>query len=207
MVSVSQEFNMMLKPGQRHVSLKSMNIFLKRVSGFGETQHTHFRHGAKLLTRSMCLDSWGNMSLTVQRPEKDTWDDTLYNYHVSKVHIWSEHCMGFIKGWWSSLRGLHIQINEIAHIHFASLWITSCIILHTFTIWHEAGPEMSNDEFYSEGIQIMEEEKKLEVTRKAAAEARAATDEGQWEAARDIDLLEGKLMREYLKKELFAALY
>lgn len=38
---------------------------------------------------------------------------------------------------------------------------------------------MSNDEFYSEGIQIMEEEKKLEVTRKAAAEARAATDEGQ----------------------------
>jgi len=87
--------------------------------------------------------------------------------------------MGFIKGRWSSLCGLCILINESAHIHFASLWITSCIILHTFAIRHEAGLEMSSDKFYLEGIRIMEEEKKLEVTRKAAAEARAATDEGQ----------------------------
>jgi len=66
---------------------------------------------------------------------------------------------------------------------------------------------MSSDEFYLEGIWIMEEEKRLEVARKAAAEARAATDEGNREAARDIELLKGKLMRENLKKELFSALY
>jgi hypothetical protein len=41
---------------------------------------------------------------------------------------------------------------------------------------------MSSDKFYLEGIRIME-------------------------ASRDVDLLEGKLMREHLKKELFAALY
>jgi hypothetical protein len=53
----------------------------------------------------------------------------------------------------------------------------------------------------------VEEEKKLEVARKVAAEARAATDEGHQEAARNIDLLKGKLKRENLKKELFSALY
>ena len=53
----------------------------------------------------------------------------------------------------------------------------------------------------------MEEEKRLEVAQKAAAKARAATDEGHREAARDIELLKAKLMRENLKKELFSALY
>ena len=71
----------------------------------------------------------------------------------------------------------------------------------------EAGLEMSTDKFYLEGVQIMEEERILVAAQKAAAETRAATDEVEQEAARDIDLLEGKLVRESLKKELFAALY
>ena len=71
----------------------------------------------------------------------------------------------------------------------------------------EAGLEMSTNEFYLEGVWIMEEERILVVAQKAAAETRAAADEVEWEAARDIDLLEGKLMRECLKKELFATLY
>jgi len=115
--------------------------------------------------------------------------------------------MGFIKGRWSSLRGLRILINESAHIHFASLWITSCVVLHTFAMRHEAGLDMSSDEFYLEGIRIMEEERVLGAAQMAAAEERAATDEEQREASRDVDLLEGKLMREHLKKELFAVLY
>ena len=115
--------------------------------------------------------------------------------------------MGFIKGRWSSLRGLRILINESAHIHFASLWITSCIVLHTFAMRHEAGLELSSDEFYLEGVRIMEEERILGVAQKAAAETRATVNEEQREANREIDLLEGKLMRENLKKELFEALY
>ena len=198
---------MMPQPGQRHGCLKSMKFCLPEVSGFGGTQHIHFRNGAKLPTKSMCLTVQNSPSLMMQRPEKDTRDNTLYNYHVSKVHIRLEHCMGFIKGQWSSLYGLQIQINESAHIHFASLWITSCIILHTFAMCCEAGLEMSTDKFYLEGVQIMEEERILVAAQKAAAETRAATDEVEQEAARDIDLLEGKLVRECLKKELFAALY
>jgi len=72
---------------------------------------------------------------------------------------------------------------------------------------HEAGLDMSSDEFYLEGIRIMEEEQVLGAAQMATAEERAATDEEQREASRDVDLLEGKLMREHLKKELFAALY
>jgi hypothetical protein len=115
--------------------------------------------------------------------------------------------MGFIKGRWSSLCGLRIMINESAHIHFVSLWITSCIILHTFAMRHEGGLELSSDEFYLEGLRIMEEERLSGAAQKVAAEERAAADEQQREATRDIELLEGKLMRENLKKELFVALY
>ena len=132
---VSLEVNMMPQLGKQHGCLKSMKIFLTKMNGCGETQHTHFKNGVKLLTKSMYLSGIPSCSsLTVRRPEKDTQDNTLYNYHVSKVQIHSEHCMGFIKGRWSSLCGLQIMINESAHIHFASLWITSCIILHTFAM-------------------------------------------------------------------------
>ena len=72
---------------------------------------------------------------------------------------------------------------------------------------HEAGLELSSDEFYLEGVRIMEEERILGVAQKAAAETRATVNEEQREANREIDLLEGKLMRENLKKELFKALY
>jgi hypothetical protein len=74
--------------------------------------------------------------------------------------------MGFIKGRWSSLCGLQILINESAHIHFASLWITSCIVLHTFVMQHEVGLELTIDEFHLEGVQIMEEEKILGVAQR-----------------------------------------
>ena len=53
----------------------------------------------------------------------------------------------------------------------------------------------------------MEEERLLGAAQKAAAEERAASDKQQRRATRDIELLEGKLMRENLKKELFVALY
>jgi hypothetical protein len=45
------------------------------------------------------------------------------------------------------------------------------------------------------------------VQLKRCAEERAAADKQQCEATRDIELLEGKSMRENMKKELFVALY
>jgi hypothetical protein len=67
---------------------------------------------------------------------------------------------------------------------------------------HEAGVDMSTDEFYLEGIRIMAEEAKIRTMQKATA----VEEEEQLQASRDVGLLEGKLKREKLKKNLFAHL-
>lgn len=66
---------------------------------------------------------------------------------------------------------------------------------------------MSSDEFFLEGLKIMAEEKTLHETQRAAREEQAALDEVAREASRDIELMEGKLKRENLKRDLFAYLY
>ena len=115
--------------------------------------------------------------------------------------------MGFLKGQWSSLCGLRISINESAPIHYASLWITSCIILHIFAIRQEARLDISTNEFYLEGLHIVEEERVVIAAQRAAAENRAVANENEWDGFREVELLEGKLKQEDLKKELFAHLY
>lgn len=146
------------------------------------------------------------MLTSIYRPEKDSAENTTFNYHVSRVRVRSEHCVGFLKGRWSSLRGLRIQINESAHLHFASLWITTCIILHCFAMQYERGEDIQSDQFYLDGIRIMQEEATKRAARKAAEEEHAADMERVREADRDIELLEGRIKREDLKKELFAYL-
>ncbi|KAJ3502372.1 hypothetical protein NLJ89_g8916 [Agrocybe chaxingu] len=65
-----------------------------------------------------------------KKPEKLTWDNTTHNYHVSAVRVCSEHCVGYLKGRWSSLRGLRVAINNSAGLQYATLWIIACIHLH-----------------------------------------------------------------------------
>ncbi|KAF9235925.1 hypothetical protein BU15DRAFT_18629, partial [Melanogaster broomeanus] len=60
-----------------------------------------------------------------------------YNYYVSKVHIRSEHAIGYLKGTWQSLRGLRVRLDHEAHIQYACLWIITCIHLHSFTLGHQ----------------------------------------------------------------------
>ncbi|KAH9969955.1 hypothetical protein BJV74DRAFT_784654 [Russula compacta] len=76
------------------------------------------------------------------RPEKDTEENTHYNYYVLKVQICSEHCIGFLKGRWSSLRGLRIYINDKRGLHYAILWITACILLHVLLSIMKAQPSL-----------------------------------------------------------------
>ena len=66
---------------------------------------------------------------------------------------------------------------------------------------------MSTDEFYLEGLRIVEEERASGAAQQAAAEDRAVGNESEREALREVELLEGKLKCEALKKELFAYLY
>ena len=68
--------------------------------------------------------------------------------------------MGFLKGRWSSLRGLRVHINDEDSLQFASLWITACIHLHTFAMDHKDAQFVTRDRFYKLGRKIMKREKR-----------------------------------------------
>jgi hypothetical protein len=91
-------------------------------------------------------------------------------------------------------------------VQYASLWITSCIILHAFAMDHEADGRVPRDGFFREGCKIMESERREHDVRPAEMEEQMAREAEDGEEGREIELLEGRLKREELKKELFAEL-
>ena len=58
--------------------------------------------------------------------------NTEFNLHVSRLHIRSEHTIGFLKGQFPSLKGLWLQINHADMHHVATYWISACIAVHAF---------------------------------------------------------------------------
>jgi hypothetical protein len=97
-------------------------------------------------------------------------------------------------------------------MQFAALWVTACIAVHSFAMDHEDGSKVTNDDFYIQGLGIMQAEKAAKEAELLAEEqardaARAA---GQYvdvemvedQGDRDLNLLEGRLKREELKKAL-----
>lgn len=75
------------------------------------------------------------------------------------------------------VEGLRISINEPSHIWFATLWITACITLHNFAMCHEAGSDLSTDEFFISGQAVLEEERVAARVRAEQEEIRAGRDE------------------------------
>ena len=135
------------------------------------------------------------------RPEKETEENTKYYYYLSKVHIQSEHCMGFLKGHWSLLWGLSVKIHDEEGVHYAALWIIACIHLHAFSLDHEDNEFITKAQFYKEGHKIMQREqhhRNRERENKDKIGVMEADNEDE-----DIELLEGKLRWEELKKGLF----
>ena len=92
---------------------------------------------------------------------------------------------------------------------FAALWVTACIAVHSFAMDHEDGSIVANDNFYIQGLGIMQAEKVAKEAELLAEEARDAAAAGQNvdvemvdQDDRDLNLLEGRLRREELKKAL-----
>src|SRR5882672_5701209 len=129
-----------------------------------------------------------------------------YNYYVSRVCVRSEHCIGFLKGRWSSLQGLRILINTPDHIQFVCLWIISCIVLHSFAMDYEIGRDLTTDEFFQEGMRLMEDERIQRGNHLPSKEAHVSDTDHAHEASHDIKLLEGRLVRERLKRSLMSAI-
>jgi len=60
--------------------------------------------------------------------------NTFFDMLVAHLHVWSEHCMGALKGHFQSLCGLQISINSKKEHYLACHWITIAIILHNLVI-------------------------------------------------------------------------
>ena len=90
------------QPSQRHISIRSMEFYLRQMSGFLLILHILSMIDVKLYTKSKSYIS--NMKIThCKRPDSDMEENTTYNYYVSKICICSEHTIGYLKGTWQSL--------------------------------------------------------------------------------------------------------
>lgn len=139
---------------------------------------------------------------TPYRPDKNTAENARYNYTVSKVRIRSEHCVGFIKGRWQSLKGLRVRIDNPKQLTFATLWVTACINLHSFAMNHETGADMEKDSFFKQGVKYAKERRVKERRWRHILRRVRRKVQGRRGVDEEIELLEGKIKRQMLKEEL-----
>nr|GAT45093.1 predicted protein [Mycena chlorophos] len=145
-----------------------------------------------------------------KRPERDSADNTLFNNHVSYVRVRSEHCIGFLKGRFQSLKGLRILIRSKTDHRYANQWIVACVAVHAYAMHHEAKlakaagkdsyEEAWQDAFVAEGREEFAAEQRSQVSENralstwAARRARIAAGRSKREELRDA-LLEARLAR------------
>ena len=138
MVLDFQVVNMMLLPGRKQGSHMNMNIFSLLGNLCGPILLICWKVGVNPHTKSlsrllpMRCNYWVN-----HRPEKSYPGNETHNYYVSSIRIRSEHCVGFLKGHWSSLHHLWVHINNQHELMYATLWVITCIHLHNFAMAHE----------------------------------------------------------------------
>ncbi|MBW0491738.1 hypothetical protein O181_031453 [Austropuccinia psidii MF-1] len=53
-----------------------------------------------------------------------------FNYCLAQSQVFNEHTIGILKGRWASLRGMRLQLDEIAHKRYHNQWITAWCVLH-----------------------------------------------------------------------------
>ncbi|KAG2067111.1 hypothetical protein BDR04DRAFT_1159533 [Suillus decipiens] len=63
-----------------------------------------------------------------------TRDQKTFNYHLSKVHVCSEHFFGSLKGRFQSLQELQFSVQDKKDLDYSNMWICSCLILHNFIV-------------------------------------------------------------------------
>ncbi|KAF8579124.1 hypothetical protein K439DRAFT_1360336 [Ramaria rubella] len=69
-----------------------------------------------------------------KRLAADHQENKTFNFWVSHVHIQSEHAVGYLKGRFSSLKGLWQQIDDEVDHRRAVEWICACIVIHTLIL-------------------------------------------------------------------------
>lgn len=115
----------------------------------------------------------------------------------------SEHCVGYVKGRWASLRGLRVSIKGERGIQYATLWIITCIHLHAFAMRHERGEDLSRDKFFRRGRRYQKKQRHIERRWRRDRQENMTNIEDGLDVDDDVELLQGKIKRETLKEELF----
>jgi hypothetical protein len=117
--------------------------------------------------------------------------------HVSifkQVCVKSEHAMGYLKGRFSSLRGLRQQIDDATDHKRALAWVKTCIIIHTLISFIEEGDQ--DDEFMAE------------LVREGTDAPGDVIGQADWEQSSETQReTQGQNKRTELKRMLFESLY
>jgi hypothetical protein len=100
-------------------------------------------------------------------------ENAAFNNHVSMVRIRSEHCIGFLKGRFPSLKNLRVSITDAKSHQFAGYWIAGCVCLHNFAMESEAeergvAADEYGDPFITAGLEISSEQEPDAPTRRGA---------------------------------------
>jgi hypothetical protein len=104
--------------------------------------------------------------------------------------------MGYLKGRFSSLRGIRLRVDSADQIKVAVWWVIACMAIHNFAMNVERQEDSSVDKFFKAGLTIMAKEH-------AEKGAEAEDIDTESSAAHDLELLRGQLKREILKRDLF----
>ena len=108
-----------------------------------------------------------------------------------------------MKGHFQSLRGLGIRINRESSLQFASLWIATCIHLHSFALDSEDGHFTTADTFYQEGQRVITWEQLRQEQMEVEREWLATEREQEHVSWRDINLQHARQKQEHLKTVLY----
>jgi len=69
---------------------------------------------------------------------------------VSILCIRSEHEIGYLKGHFQSLKGLHVQIKDDTTHIIVTYWVAACIGIHSFAVQHETEEQHQEHSDYDE---------------------------------------------------------
>jgi len=69
-----------------------------------------------------------------KHPEHDLPENDVFNNHISMICIQSEHAIGFLKGWFHSLKNLCVAIRDKNGHKIATYWVATCVALHAFAM-------------------------------------------------------------------------
>lgn len=120
-----------------------------------------------------------------------------FNFHLSRIRIWSEHTIGYLKGRFQCLKELRFQFLNAQDLAYVTLWINTCIILHAFCVGHEL--EIETD-WLKDGMD-WEKEQNRDIEREQEAENMPTAGRRAQQA-----LIAGKRVREHKKHQLLRGL-